>query len=621
MRIMKVRFYLAMAAAALLMTNCSQDEPLTQSKGGTNTLTATIEGASRSSVTDGGVFSWDEGDAIAVGNAEGGFTKFVYGEGAFTASTSIVPTGYAIYPYNDAYTACDESLPTITLPAEYAYGSTNAPMLATIGENATSLEFKHLAGLMRFRVKNIPGTATSFTLTAEGKDITGEFTPATDGTSTSISAGTEGTNKKVEITFTSVEDVMDFYVPMPVGTYEGLKVTIGGKELASAQDATNEITRGKLLLMPTMAFNDEGNLVLEGGNNVSLSANEEVSLDVNDGEEVVVEITEGATATLNLTAPANSTEGLTISDGSEEGTESGESAATLNVSADNVSTLEINTPTLTVNLTSGEYEKVEALTATNTLVIGDGVTIEELVLNGGNLVIADGATATIENIVVKDEAGLRTAVAVGGKVTLEADITLTGYDECLWIEKECEIALNGYDINHTESTVIKIKPGGKLTIGGEGTVKTTDSACGAIANLGGTLIINGGTYKSIGAAAIYCDRGEGDTWNLTIEDGTFEATQSTAVSLQNNNGETDEKKGLATIKGGTFTGVANVGARYDLYLCNVIATIEAANCTFTNGKGVWVQATGKDSTSNETKTYSSVVNDDTYTEDGYILNN
>ena len=287
---MKVKFYLAMAIAALMMTNCSQEESVIQSNGSINVLRATIEGVtSRSSVTDGGVFSWNENDAIAVGNADNKFTKYNYeADNKFSPTVDITPTGYAIYPYNEDYTSFVEgTLPSIILKEEYTYGSTNAPMLATIEKGATSLFFKHLAGLMRFRVKNIPASASTFTLTAEGKNITGTFAPSTDDEENAyINAGEYGTENQVKITFTEVKDVMEFYVPMPVGTYGKLTVTIGEKQLESREGATNIITRGKLLLMPTMTFNDEGNLVLEGGNNVSLEANEEVNLDVNLNAEV-----------------------------------------------------------------------------------------------------------------------------------------------------------------------------------------------------------------------------------------------------------------------------------------------------------------------------------------------
>lgn len=608
---MKMKFYLAMAAAAFLMTNCSQDENLIQTKGSTNTLTAAIEGATRSSVTDGGVFSWNENDAIAVGNQNGGFTKFVCGtEGSFSAETSIVPTSYAIYPYNEAYTSLPEGLPTITLASNYEYGSTNAPMLATITEGATSLTFNHLAGLMRFKVKNVPTGATTFTLTAD-KGITGEFTPTTTNGETSISALTAGNdNQSVSITFNEAEEVMDFYIPMPVGEYESLTVSITGSNLSgytltSTQGVTNTITRGKLLLMPTLVCDDNGGLTKEEGSIVSLNANEEVSLEVNNGDEVVVDVQDNAEAILNLTAPDGTTDGtLTISDGSAEGTGSATSTGTLNVKADNVSTLIINAPTLTVNLASGTYDKVEALTATNTLIIGEEVTIGELVIKGGN-------------------------------VKLKGDLALT---TPLVIDVETTIDLNGYTIKpsgtsmtktlSTADALILIRRGGNLTItdsstSGNGRIDTgnNESIMGAIKMTDGqdtgdntaTLTINGGTIKgyyygimgngnrngtaiTIGGGTIeagYCANDntgifhpqvgtltisggsitgymsavEMRSGTLTISDGTFESTGSPADAAANGNGNTIKGAAIAisqhttnqelkvTVNGGTFKGV------------------------------------------------------------------
>lgn len=64
---MKIKYLLATLCAALAMTNCSQEEGVMNShQGNVHTLQATIEGGSRSAVTDGGAFSWTTGDAISV---------------------------------------------------------------------------------------------------------------------------------------------------------------------------------------------------------------------------------------------------------------------------------------------------------------------------------------------------------------------------------------------------------------------------------------------------------------------------------------------------------------------------------------------------------------------------
>lgn len=590
-------------------------------------MTATIEGASRSTVTDGGVFSWTANDAIAVGNSEGEFTKFICNEnGTFKASESIVPTGYAVYPYNEAYTSYTaETLPTILLETNYTYGSTNAPMLATISEASTSLEFKHLAGLMRFKVKNVPANATTFTLTAD-KGITGKFSPTTTNGETSITALTAtDENKSVSITFAALATATDmsFYVPMPTGEYTSLKVAITGNgltgtyELASQQGVTNEITRGKLLLMPTMICDDNG-ITLEESSIVSMDSNEEVSLNVNDGDEVVVEITEGSTATLNLTAPANSTEALTISDGSEEGTTSNQtSAATLNVSAANTSSLVINAPTLTVNLTSGVYTKVEALTAQNTLIIGNGVTIDELVVKGGNVtlggnltlkepievnqdlvldlggytltaessgIIVKNGTLTIKNGTLSAANTGSDAISIQGEtdativVNVESDATLTAGDCCIVVpnsNKSENVTITTAGILDAKGTYNAIQlngnaKNGNLNVTGGKITSTDDDAAGIYYPCDGTLTISAGEIT--GATAVYVKSG-----NLNITGGTLvgngtkkeyqywgNGCHTTGEALVIDNCNYPYPLGTLSVSGGTFssTNANAVGSYY-----------------------------------------------------------
>ena len=65
---MKKRFYLVMAMIALSWMGCCQEEDAVnqmQMNGG-KTINATIESTTRSIVTDAGVFSWAEGDAISL---------------------------------------------------------------------------------------------------------------------------------------------------------------------------------------------------------------------------------------------------------------------------------------------------------------------------------------------------------------------------------------------------------------------------------------------------------------------------------------------------------------------------------------------------------------------------
>lgn len=582
---MKIRFYLALAAVALVMTNCSQDEELVQVKQPTKGFTATIEGASRSNATETGAFSWTFGDAISVWN---GFTfdKYANSEGnesTFTFTPNAdeeagTPTGYAIYPAG-MHSISDQTV-TIDLPATYAYGSTNAPMLATITDGSTTLAFKHLGGLMRFVVNNVPVGASKFVFTTTNNILTGRYNVINEQIYQNGEGIASSTNNNVTITFTELTaeaESMVFFVPLPVGTYGEYTVEIKGVNLQNQYTNTstgvsNTIGRCTMLLMPEFTCTPNGlgkaptAVIPVTGEDVDLSGIQSITIGTGtQSDELGIDYTPSeGNATLNIKDDSNATESQEDSEGKIVINPQGSEA---------IESLNLNTPSLTVELGAGTYKKVEALTAQQTLVIGEGVKIETLVLNGGNLTI--DKNAIVDNI------------------TLNADVVLnTG----LWIRSDdCVIDLNGHSITRSTGGAIYVASGKKLTIGGdeEGSlVESTYEGGAAIWNMAGTLVINSGTYKNNGpeVAAIYCDRVNDDattrkgTWNLTINGGTFISQNFTAVSLQNNRTDADHAdytEGLADIKGGTFTAG---GVWYDLYLANVVAKIDESKCTFTNKK-------------------------------------
>lgn len=544
-----------MATAALLMTNCSQDDPMAQSQGGTNTLTATIEGASRSAVTDAGVFSWTEGDKISVYNGQGFTTFTLSGDNTFSSTESITPSGVAIYPASTGHSYA-EGATKITMPETYSYGSTNAPMLANIDGN--TLQFKHLGGLMRFVVKGVPSTATSFTFTANS-GITGVFDVTKEGDGENKISSTTSTNGNntvtINITSTAInEDAMTFYVPLPTGTYTGYTVSIDEKSHTTETTVTNTINRGTLLLMPTFTYVENEDELQKGDDNMLvLNDNEEVSLDVADNEEVTVNIAQGATATLSLAAPEEATEGtVTISDGSAENTESqNASNGTLNVAVENVSTLNIDAPTLTVNLTaptdgSVNYTKVEAKTAAQTLKIGEGVTIDELVINGGNVEISGNVKKITNNVVA--------TVTVTKDITLTAPIVIDNQGEMLTFDLGTYNVKNNNTTSETDGLIINANA--SLTIQGTtGTLETATGGDGFPVIALGTVVINGGVFKSYvdangkGNACIYAK----ESGQVTVNGGEFYAGPGEfGYDYVLNVKDADRATASITAYGGTF---------------------------------------------------------------------
>lgn len=387
---MKLKYYFMSVASALMLSNCAQEETPQSSQGNVKTLTATIEGSSRSAVTDGGVFSWTEGDAISVWNGES-FTTFTRSNGnVFTTSEEAInPSGVAIYPANIGHDY-NNSIVTVNLATEYAYGSTNAPMVAEIG--STALTFKHVGGLMRFIVKDVPTTATSFKFKTD-KIITGNFDVVENDDEKVIQA-IEGTPTEVTINFEapSTPTTMTFYVPLPTGTYEGYTVTVGDKSNTTDDAVVNTIGRGTLLLMPTFTIN--GTQLTKGDNAFTLE-NTVQDMNVSGDETLVIETpnSNDANAQLNLNyAPAEENATLNISDGQTGESQNSKAKVVVDVKNNNtVAELNIDAPTLTVELASGTYETITAKTAMQTLIIKSGVKVQKLIVKGGEVEIEDGA--------------------------------------------------------------------------------------------------------------------------------------------------------------------------------------------------------------------------------------
>ena len=296
---MKFKFYLSMIAIALLISNCSKEEALDQQQGSINTLIANIEGVSRSAVTDGGVFSWTAGDAISVYNGTD-FTTFTNTNGnMFSSETSITPSGVAIYPAGEHN--YNGTTATINLATEYNYGSTNAPMLAEVGNAA--LTFRHVGGLMRFVVKGMPSGTNSFTFTANS-GITGDFDVENGKIVTADNKG-----KTVTINFTATqynEESMTFYIPLPTGSYAGYTISIGqddNMKVVTPTTIVNTINRGTLLLMPTFTY-DATNGLTKGTNNVIVLESSEQNLNISGDQALVIEapatMVDDVQAVLNL---------------------------------------------------------------------------------------------------------------------------------------------------------------------------------------------------------------------------------------------------------------------------------------------------------------------------------
>lgn len=261
---MKFSFISLVTVSATLLSACAIEVV----PGDSGLIRAEMESNdTKTNVTDEGIFTWSEGDQIWLHTTNGSVVgRLSSGAGTASAQFSYEAyigemTGKSVYPYNSEHVLSGNNL-SVVLPAEYDLGSnlanTNAAMYGVnMGE---AIKFKHLAGVMRFKFKNVPVGTDKFQITLD-KKINGVF--ATDLSADTPIIETEATEnaseKTVTLNFdplTSVSDIC-LYVPVPVGTYGSLCLDIwaGSESIWSySNTVTNRINRKSLLLMPSVTM-------------------------------------------------------------------------------------------------------------------------------------------------------------------------------------------------------------------------------------------------------------------------------------------------------------------------------------------------------------------------------
>ena len=279
---MKLRFFSIFALAGLLLSSCAVEEvPVTE-----HTILAVMEGdQTRTSVTDGGVFSWSAGDQVWLQTTNGSVVGTL-SSGAETSSAEFTyggfvgeMTGKAVYPYNDGHSISGEVL-NFVLPASYDLGSsltnTNAAMY---GVNVGgTIRFNHLAGVMRFKFKDVPAGVNKFTITLD-KKINGTFAAdlTADYPVIETSSYSTASEKTITLNFNALTAKSDIsvYVPLPIGTYNSLELGLyddGQSVWTYSKSVTNTVSRKSLKLMPVVTLGGSVDGDIEGGV-ADLSAN------------------------------------------------------------------------------------------------------------------------------------------------------------------------------------------------------------------------------------------------------------------------------------------------------------------------------------------------------------
>ena len=231
-------------------------------------VSAVMEGEqTKTAVTDEGSFTWSADDKVWLGTTSGGVTGTLSsGAGTSKAEFSYDTifgemTNKAVYPYNSGHKISGNEL-SVVLPASYDLGSslsnTNAVMY---GVNVGgTFQFSHLAGVMRFKFKNVPVGTDKFKITLD-KKVNGTFVVDLGSDQPIVEAGTtaEEADKTITLNFAPLQEVSDIslYIPLPVGTYASLALNLWAGDKAVwtySNTVTNTISRKTLKLMPTITI-------------------------------------------------------------------------------------------------------------------------------------------------------------------------------------------------------------------------------------------------------------------------------------------------------------------------------------------------------------------------------
>ena len=395
---------------------------------------ACIDTKASVSSTDG-KFTWSKGDAIGIYNGST-FDKLMTGDADGSASATFrgFVTGtakdYAVFPYK-FQPKYSESKLTVTLPASYEWkaNEANTPMLATFGSsssNSLSLSFKHLGGLVKVTVNNMPADVAKFVFNTD-KDITGAYEVSNLGSATETpQIGTAGNARDNEVTFTftagAVAD-MDFYIPVPVGDYVfGFKLLDAeGNEILAKQGSTvNSVGRATLLVMPTLTCTSASGGGESSTVRATVPAGHVGNFYLPDTKaDVVVNIAGDCSDPIALVYAENAAnKPLNV---------------TVNAGEYKISNLTITLPESHVDVVGGTYTNITAETSLSTLVLGQNAKIEkQLVVAGGSAEIAGSVAAVSVSKDVPAEATITIAptatdiatleVAGGGKIEIAAEV-------------------------------------------------------------------------------------------------------------------------------------------------------------------------------------------------------
>lgn len=248
-----------------------------------------LEGTdTKATISDAGVFAWEDGDQIAIYNTvdskyylfstTGSGSTADFSRDAAAGANFTVAYYPALVVMSSAEIAAGVSASakgttSITLPDSYTASEAASGFPMTGSVNAVGeLSMAHLGGMLRFTFTNVPTQATKLVVSA-GTGISGAFTVA-DGKITAAGTGT------TTVTFSKGDyygTTAVFSVPVPTGTYSSITVSLqdtNSKELFGKTKSTSTtVARKKLWKVASVNAKGEEFYLIHKGNGWSLTGN------------------------------------------------------------------------------------------------------------------------------------------------------------------------------------------------------------------------------------------------------------------------------------------------------------------------------------------------------------
>lgn len=267
-----------LALASLLAVSCEEEKEVVSPC--RTIIHAGMEGSSRVAFDSEGKFSWSSGDEIAVLTSSGNFKTFsiISGEGTSKAdfAADLEPSetvgSLAVYPASSVVSLSGNVL-KINLASEHEIasdGKIDLPMIASIPSDGATAFFRHVGGVIRIVVEDVPSNASTFVFSSPNLRIYGDFR-ISDYTASDAKITAAALSGGSTVSFTLPDPCpssLTVDIPVPTGTYNGFSVELkdaSGAVIPNSGKVSSksfEVGRKSLIVMSPYSTGPEQELAL-----------------------------------------------------------------------------------------------------------------------------------------------------------------------------------------------------------------------------------------------------------------------------------------------------------------------------------------------------------------------